>query len=217
VDFLVGLLVLVLGAGVCFLGLRVFVVLLPVWGFLVGFYVGAAGVHAIFGDGFLSTVTGWIIGFIVAIIFALLSYVFWYVGVIIATASVGALLGSGLMAAFNVDSDWIVFIVSAIGAIIFAIAAFVLALPVFVVIVNTAILGSGAIVAGVLLIFNQIDRQDLGNGSAWAIINESWWWFIVWVVVAALGVVVQLQFIGRITLPEDRWTRGTPYGPQPAY
>jgi Domain of unknown function (DUF4203) len=214
VDFLVGLLVLVLGAGVCFFGLRVFFVLLPVWGFLVGFYVGAAGVHAIFGDRFLSTVTGWIIGFIVAIVFALLSYVFWYVGVVIAAGSVGALLGSALMAAFNVDSEWIVFIVSAIGAIIFAIAAFVLALPVFIVIVNTAILGSAAMVSGVLLIFNRIDRQDLGNGTAWAIINESWWWFLVWVALAALGIVFQLRSISEVVLPEDRWTRA-PYGPQP--
>ena len=212
-DFLVGLFALGLGLAVCFLGLRLFFFMLPIWGFVAGFFVGAAGVTAIFGDGFLSTVTGWVIGFFVGLLFAVASYFVWYIGAIIAAGSVGALLGSGLMAAFNVDSEWVIFIVAVIGAALFALAALVLALPVWIVLVNTAIAGAMAAVAGAMLIFDRIDLDDLQNGSAWALIEESWFWVLVWIVVAVLGIVSQMRQVTDVVLPEEKWVRADPNSP----
>ena len=142
-DFFLGLFALILGLGVCFLGLRLFFIMLPIWGFIAGFFVGAEGFTAIFGDGFLSTVTGWVLGFFVGLLFAVLTYLFWYVGAIIAVGSVGASLGSGLMAAFNVDTDWVIFIVAAIVAVLAVVLAIVFFLPVYMVIVSTAFLADG--------------------------------------------------------------------------
>jgi hypothetical protein len=210
-DVLIGIVALGLGAAVCFLGLRLWFIMLPFWGFFAGFFVGAAAITGIFGDGFLSTVTGWVVGFIVGLVFAVLSYLIWYVGVIIGAGSVGALLGSGLMGAFNVDSDWVVFIVSAIGAVLLVILAFILALPIYFVVVETAILGATAAVAGVMLIFDQIDHDELEWGSAWAMIQESWFWVLVWIVVAAAGLIYQLRLTESVTLPEEKWTK-SPYG-----
>jgi hypothetical protein len=206
-DFFLGLFALILGLGVCFLGLRLFFIMLPIWGFIAGFFVGAEGFTAIFGDGFLSTVTGWVLGFFVGILFAVLAYLFWYVGAIIAAGSVGAMLGSGLMAAFNVDTDWVIFIVAAILAVLAAIIAIVLFLPVYMVIVSTAFLGATAITSGIMLIFNQADKEDFHWGSAMAMINDSWFWLLLWAVVAAVGMVYQLMSISAAALPEDRWTR----------
>ncbi len=58
----VGLLALLLGAAFCFIGYRFFRILIPIWGFFAGFFFGAQGVVSLFGGGFLSTVTSWVIG-----------------------------------------------------------------------------------------------------------------------------------------------------------
>jgi hypothetical protein len=206
-DVLVGLVVLALGLAVCFAGLPLFMVTLPIWGFIAGFYVGAAGWEALLGDGFLRTVTGWIVGLIVGLVFALLSYFFWYVGAIIAAGSVGAMAGSGLMAAFGVDTDWIVLIVSAIGAVLVGLVAVLLALPVYIVLVETAFLGAVGVVTGIMLIVNQIDTEDLGHGATWAMINDSWFWMLAWIVIAGAGLFAQLRGVREFQLPEDRWSR----------
>jgi hypothetical protein len=213
-DFLVGLVALLIGAGVCFFGLRVWFVMLPIWGFFAGFFVGATAITAIFGDGFLSTVTGWVVGAVVGIGFALLAYLFWYAGAIIAAGSVGATAGSGLMQALGADADWLLFTVALIGAIVFAAAAFLLAIPIWTVVIGTAFGGATAAVAGAMLVFNQIDLDELRYGAAWAFIEESWFWLFAWIVVAALGMVFQMRQITGILLPADRWTR-VEYGPPP--
>lgn len=209
-DVLVGILLVVLGAGVCVLGLRLFFFMLPVWGFIAGFFVGAAGMEAIFGDGFLSTVTGWIVGFLVGVVFAAFSWLYWYVGAILAAASLGALVASGLMAAFGVDTGWVIFIAALIGAVLFAWVALTLALPIYVVLINTALAGAFGVVTGALLLFNQLDVDQLGFGGAWAMIEESWFWFPVWAVIAAVGLGAQMTQLQSIHLPEERWIKAQP-------
>ncbi|MFL5758898.1 MAG: DUF4203 domain-containing protein [Thermomicrobiales bacterium] len=209
-DFFLGLFALILGLGVCFLGFRLFFIMLPIWGFIAGFFIGAEGFAAIFGHGFLSTVTGWVLGFFIGLLFAVLSYLFWYLGAIIAAGSVGASLGSGLMAAFNVNTDWVIFIAAAIGAVLLAIIAIVLFLPVYIVIVSTAFLGATAVTSGIMLIFNQVDKESFHWGSTMAMINDSWFWLLLWAVVAAAGMVYQLMSISTVKLPDDRWARAQP-------
>jgi Domain of unknown function (DUF4203) len=202
--------VFILGLIGCVAGLRVFFLVLPILGFIAGFFVGAAGVNAIFGDGFLSTVTGWIVGFLVALLFAVAAYFLWYVGVLLVAGSWGALLGSALMSAFNVDSGWVIFIVSAIGAIVVVLAALILNLPVYIVLVETAFVGAAGMLAGIMLVFNVIDHDDLGNGVTWTAINESWFWFLLWMVIAVVGVLIQLTSIAVARLPEERWVAAQP-------
>jgi hypothetical protein len=204
-DILVGVLIAAFGLVVCLAGLRVFFIALPIVGFIAGFYIGAAGVAAIFGDGFLSTVTGWIIGFVVGLVLGVLSYFFWYIGALLSAGFTGALIGSALMNAFGVDSGWFVTIVAAAVGVVFLIIAYKIALPVYIVVVNTAFLGAAALIAGALLIFNQIDRADLGYGVAWAAIEESWLWLLVWIVVAGAGLGSQLRMIASVVLPGDPW------------
>lgn len=204
-DILVGALLGAVGLYVCFAGLRAFLIILPIIGFISGFFAGAAGVSAIFGDGFLSSVTGIGVGLVVGLVLAVLSYFLWYVGALLAAGSTGALIGSGIMNGIGVDSGWVVFIGAAIGAVLVFAIAFMLALPVYVVIVNTAFLGASGAVAGLLLVINQVDRADVGYGLAWATIEESWLWLIAWLVLAVAGMFTQVQSIANITLPEDRW------------
>ena len=75
---------------VAFFGTRLFWIILPVWGFFFGLAVGAQGVQALFGDGFLSTAFSWIVAFFLGLLFALLSYLFWFVAV----SLIGGYLGT---------------------------------------------------------------------------------------------------------------------------
>jgi len=216
-DVIVGLLAIGLGMAVCFLGLRIWYFMLPIWGFVGGFFVGAATVTAIFGDGFLSTVTGWIVGIVVGLGFALLSYLFWYAGVMLAAASVGGLLASGFLDAVGIDGKWVVFFISLAAALALAFLALVIALPVYIVIISTGIVGAISAVTGAMLVLNRIELSDLQYGSAWAMIEESWFWVVLWFLVAAAGIGSQMAAIARarVEFPDDRWTRANPSEPTP--
>lgn len=215
-DLLVALFVLIVGVMICFVGLRVFFVTLPILGFVTGFYVGAEMVVAIFGDGFLATGSSWVTGIGVGILFGALSYLFWFVGAIIASGATGALVGSGLMAALGVDSGWIVFLASATFAVLSVLIAMTLALPIFVVMINTALVGAAALTTGVMLALNQVDVEDFGYGSVSAMINESWFWVIVWGLLGIAGIYWQSRALASFVLPDDRWSRASAE-PSPAH
>ena len=69
-DLFAGLFVGGIGLLALLLGYRLFLLLLPLWGFVVGFAVGARLVSVVFDQGFLSDVLGIGVGVAVAILFA---------------------------------------------------------------------------------------------------------------------------------------------------
>ena len=101
--FCATLIALLFGAFVCFAGYRFFIILLPIWGFFFGFGLGAQAVQALLGDAFFGTVTSWAVGFIVALIFAVFSYLFYFFGVAILAGSLGYGLGVALMGAIGLQ------------------------------------------------------------------------------------------------------------------
>jgi hypothetical protein len=208
-DILLGLFLIAFGVAIAALGIQIFFAMLPLLGFVAGFYVGAAGVEALFGDGFLSTFTGWIAGIVVGLVFAVIAYVWWYVGVLISAGASGALLATALAVAIGINSSFILFVFAVVGAIVVVFAALSLNLPIYVVIVNTAIAGASIVISGVMLMFNRIQTADLEEGFAVAMTEASWWWVLLWGVVAAIGMGRQLMLKDRIRLPAERWTTAT--------
>ena len=211
-EILIGIVLAVIGLAVCFFGLRFWFILLPVFGAVTGFFVGARVMQDLFGTGFLATATSWIVGIIVAVVFALLSYFVWYAGAIIMAGAVGASLFSGILhALFTNPWGVVLFIVAAIGAIIFAVGALVLNLPIYIVIVNSALGGASLVIAGLLTIFGTIEVVELANGAALAVVNESklgsasWLWVLAWIVLAVAGIFYQLRSVDEIRLPEEKW------------
>ena len=61
--------------GLAFLlyGYRLFLVMLPIWGFFAGFWLGAQTIAMLLGGGFLATTTGWVVGFATGLLLAVLS------------------------------------------------------------------------------------------------------------------------------------------------
>jgi hypothetical protein len=137
--------------------------------------------------------------------FALASWFWWYLGVILAAGSAGAGLATALATSFGAERGWVLLLLALIGAALFAAAALVLRLPIYLVIVNTAIAGALAAVTGLLLIFNRIDVEFLGRGYAVSIIDHSPGWWLLWIAVTAAGIAVQLRNTLVVGLPDERF------------
>jgi hypothetical protein len=211
-GILVGIILALIGLAVCFFGLRFWFILLPVFGAVTGFFVGARVMQDLFGTGFLSTTVSWIVGIVVAIVFALLSWYVWYAGAIIMAGAVGASLFSGILHALFAN-PWgaVLFIVALIGALVFAVGALVLNLPIYIVIINSALGGAALAVAGLLTVLGTTTTVELANGATVAVVDEArfqgagWLWVLAWIVLAAAGIFYQLRSVDEIRLPEEKW------------
>ena len=198
---LVGVVAIALGAAVMLLGYRLALIPLPIWGFFAGFIFGAQVLQDFFGDGFLATTASWIVGAIIGLIFAVLSYLFWYIAVVILFASVGYWLGWGFMTLLGFsETGFVAFAIGLLLGAAFAVAAFVTGVPLAALVVITAVAGAHALIAGVLVVFNIIEVSALGSGVANAIIQQNvGWWFLA-LGLAIVSIIFQLRTIGDYVL-----------------
>jgi Domain of unknown function (DUF4203) len=204
-NVVAGALLLFLGGVIAFGGYRLFLVLLPIYGFFFGLSFGAHSVQALFGDGFLSTTTSWVVGFFAGLLFGLLSYLFW----IFAVALVSGSLGYGLVAAFfglfDADLDVLVWIIGVLVGLVFAVGAVVLNLQKVVVIVATALLGAGAIVATLVFLFTSLTQEQIAENGMQEVLDDHPLYFLLFAVVAAMGMV--FQFAANRTYQIERYNR----------
>jgi Domain of unknown function (DUF4203) len=187
----VSLLLILMGLALCFAGYRFFVILLPIWGFFAGFQFGASILNNIFGQGFLTTVLGWVIGLLVGIFAAVLAYLFYAVAVVLLAGFVGYQLGAGIMTWIGFKSDFVTFLVGLIFALAIVALAIYLRLPKVLIIILTAFAGAGAILAGLFLALGQISINDLQFGEVGAVVRTNWFWALVYLAIAALGFFFQ--------------------------
>ncbi len=200
-DFLIGLLLLIVGAAFCFAGYRFFRILIAIWGFFAGFNLGASGMTALFGQHFLGTVTGWVLGIVVGVVIALLAYFLYYLAIVVLGASVGYAIGSGLMGAIGLNNPgFLSVLVGVVLAVLLTILVLALNLPKLLIMVFTAIGGAATIVAGLLLLFGQIHTAALQYGFDAAAIRASWIWNLVVIVLAVVGFLVQWRTMQEYTL-----------------
>jgi hypothetical protein len=203
-GFLLGIIALLVGAGFCFYGFKFFLILLPLWAFVAGFAAGAQAMSVLFGDGFLATVTGWVIGFLTGAVFAVISYLWFWAAVVILGALVGYQLGVGAMALINLHGFGAV-AVGVIVAVVFAVGTIVLGVPRALVVALTALGGAATMVAGALLIIGRVKPDALGDGIVGAIIYNNILWLLVFAVVAALGIIWQLRMPAAEELDRTQW------------
>jgi hypothetical protein len=204
---LVGIIAIAVGAAMMLLGYRLALILLPIWGFFAGFIFGAQVLQEFFGDGFLATTASWVVGVIVGLLFAVLSYLFWYVAVVILFASIGYWLGYGFMTLIGFSETGLVAIgIGLLLGAVFAVAAFVTGVPLAALVVITAIGGAHALIAGILVLFGTVAVADLGTGVANAIIMTNAGWWLVAIGLAVVSIIFQLKTIGDFVL-EPRMAR----------
>ena len=193
----IGLLGILIGLAFVFWGFRLFLILLPIWGFFAGFLFGAYAITALLGDGFLATTLGWVIGFVVGIVFAVLSYLYYWFAIVFIGASVGYAIGLGVLSWLGNGGDNLMgFLFGLIGAIIVAAIVVVLRLPKYLAIVLTALGGAAATITGLALILKQVTLDELRGGIAGTIaaVNDlPWLWGLAAIVLAGVGIAYQIR------------------------
>lgn len=192
-DIVVGLLAIAAGLMFCFRGYLLMRIVIPIWGFFVGFALGGAIVSALTDRAFLGTVLGWIIGVVIGVAFAFIAYTYYAVAVVLTMGTVGYLLGSTLMVALDVRWNWLVVTIGVVVALLLALGAILIDLPTVVLTVVTALAGATAAIGGVMLVVNRLDLAELGDDGITAQINASWGWWLAYLLVALAGVYAQVQ------------------------
>jgi len=202
-----GLLAILIGVAFCFLGYRLFLVLLPILGFFAGLWLGAEAITLLFGTGFLATTTGIVVGIIFGLILAVLSYFFYYAGVIIIAAIIGYALGSGLMMAIGFDAGFISALVGIITAVVVAGVAILFNLQKYVIIILTSLGGANAILLGILLFLGRVSLDSIttARDTIQPVMQDSWFWALAWVVIAAFGIYIQVRSNGAYEFDKSQY------------
>lgn len=193
----VSLVLLALGAALCAAGFRLFVIILPVFGFFAGFIVTAQAIQQLFGGGFLATTSSWVFGFFVGLVFAVVAYLFYYGAIAILAATVGYEIGAGIIAGLGISSGFLQFIVGLAVALAFAAGVIVFNLPRLLIVVLTSLIGAGMILSGILAGLGRIPLVALQYGVVGAFIRLSWFWSLAFLAIAAVGVTLQLLLASR--------------------
>jgi hypothetical protein len=197
-GIVVGLLGIALGAAFCFAGFRWFLLLLPVWGLFVGFMTGASAVALLLGEGFLGTALGIGVGLVLAVVFALLSWFYWWGAVAVIAGTLGYALAHAVMEAIGFQADgFLAAIISIVVGIVIGFGALAVNAPKYVAIILTAIAGASWLVVGVALLPGWVGTDELASGPLVALYREGIVWIIAWGVVAAAGIIAQLQMTRR--------------------
>lgn len=198
---------LLLGLAICFVGYRLFLVFLPIWGFFAGLYIGAMGTATLFGGVFLADITGLVVGVIVGLITGILSYLFYLVGVVIVAGVIGWIAGTGLMTAIGLEPGLVVTLVGLAFAVGLIIVTLIFNLQKYAIIGITSIMGADLLVLSGLLLFNRVSVEQLQAGSNLVepILQSSWFTWLVWAVLAVAGIVVQIRANRTFTFTRERY------------
>jgi hypothetical protein len=179
------------GAVACFLGYRLFRLVLS----LVGFALGGLMASSLVGPSDTTWMIGaWIVGGLIGMG---LLYAGYYVGVAMSGASLGALLAH---LAFQASGSPPPFLIVLVAAIVGAIGA--MSFQKYFIVVFTAFGGAWTLILGVMaLIGDQAARAAATGGNVWVIypLNPApgqGWLPYVWVIVGIIGTATQLGLTG---------------------
>jgi hypothetical protein len=205
-TLIIAIVALLIGVAFCFAGWRFFLLLLPIWAFVVGFNIGTDAISALFGDGTFATVTSWIVGFVAAVAFAIFSYLYYYIAVAILGGAVGYAIGTSAWGLIGNEYGAIAFVIGLACAVIVGGAVLLLNVPKYLVIVLTGLGGAATILAGWFILTDKIPSDAIHWTAVGQLITDSWFYLIVFGVVAAAGIIAQMRApaIGPSTYELDR-------------
>jgi hypothetical protein len=193
---------LLFSAAVCFAGYRLFMILLPIWGFIFGFGFGAQTMQAIFGTGFLATTSSWIVGLIVAVVFAAASYLFWFFAVALLAASFGYSLGMAIMGAITPGLSVINWLIAVVLAIIVAFVVLRFNIQKWAIVAITAMAGAAGMIGTLLGADGSIAADKLISDPVRTAISSSFWWLLFFLVMAIAGIYFQFRTTQTFTIDE---------------
>lgn len=191
----VGTVALVVGALLCFAGykvVRVALALLGAWaGWLVGIWLGS--LIPISGEWRSAAV--WACGIVVAILAGVLAYAFYVWSVVVALGNLGWQIGGSLAVWLGVSGVGGT-LTSAVVAVVLILIALMTGLPRLLLAIPTALIGAFAMVGGVLDLLDRIDLAGQAQRITADLTSHGLLWCLVALVLAAVGLVVQLRMSG---------------------
>lgn len=205
-EIIVGIFAVLIGGLFAFQGGNLMRIIFPFAGFFVGFSAGAAMVSGITGDGFMSTVLGWVVGFCVALLFAILAYFFYAFAIVLAFAGLGFSLTAAILTLLHLDWSWLVVILGSVVGLIFGVFAIASNLPMIALIVATSFFGAAMIIYGLLLVFNVASFGDFANGAVYVYIKNHAGAYILWLIAGITASLTQIRILGeQMKLAEEYW------------
>jgi len=193
-DVVVGFLAVLVGGLFCFRGYLAMRIVIPIWGAFAGFVLGAGLVASFTDDGFMQSLLAWLVGAGIGLVFAFIAYLYYEISVVIAMASMGFALGTSAMVALNVSWSWVIILVGVAAGTLLAVAAIAADLPTALLVLLSALAGASAVIAGVMLIVGKLDTDDFGD-TITKTLEDSWWWWIAYAVLAVAGLISQARSI----------------------
>jgi hypothetical protein len=182
---------LLLGGIVALFGYRMLWIILPIWGFFFGLAIGGQGVQAIFGDGFLSTPLSWVVAFAMGVLFAMMSYLFWFLAVALVGGYLGYAVVVGFFGLIGVDLGPVVWIVAIAVGIVTGFLTLRFNVQKYVVIVATSLLGAAAVVGTLLMLLNPLDPATFADHPVKVVFDQGIGWGIMLVVIALIAMAFQ--------------------------
>lgn len=205
-EIIVGIFAIMIGALFAFQGGNLMRIMFPLVGFFAGFSAGAGMVAAVTGDGFLSTLFSWVVGFFVAILFAALAYFFYAFAVVLAFAGLGFSLTAAILSVFNIDWNWLVVLLGSLVGVVFGLYAMVSSMPMMVLIVATSFFGVAVVIYGLLLIFNVASFGDFSSGAVYEYIRSHAGVYILWVTAGIAAALTQVRILGeQMKAAQEYW------------
>lgn len=188
-----GMIALLFGLVLAFAGYRLFLFLIPIWGFFFGFGLGAQTIMAISpNDAFLATVTSWVVGFIVAAVFAVLAYLFYIFAVALISASLGYTATVALLTAIGMQFGFIVWAAGLAVGVILALVVLRFNIQKWIIEFATAFLGAGVIVGVFLALFGKLPMADIVQKPVSVALQASPLWMLIFIVVGILAFAAQV-------------------------
>jgi len=194
------------GFAVAFWGYKLLWVILPIWGFFAGFALGAQTIQVILNEGFLASITGLVVGFIVGAIFAVLSYLFYFLAVAILSGAFGYGAAVGILTWIGLDLNFLVWIIGIVVGVAVAVVVLRFNIQKYAVIFISAFAGTAVTIFVMLAAFGGLTLIELMTNPVLRAVDDSWLWFLYFVLVAAAGIFFQLQTNKDYEIEEySRW------------
>ncbi|NJD60194.1 MAG: hypothetical protein C3F13_00270 [Anaerolineales bacterium] len=200
-----GLIGMVLGVLITFAGYRLFLVLLPLWGFFFGLSLGANTVQWVFnGGGLFVDVTSLVVGFVVGAIFAVLSYLFYVVAVAIIAGSLGYFVAVYGLMGLGMNANFLLWLIGIIAGVVLIFLTLRFSLAKWVIIITTSLLGAAVSFGTIIQTLNP--AANLLENPVKLYLSQSWFLLVLFALMAAAGIVVQYVHNKSWTVEEyNRW------------
>lgn len=198
----------IVGAIVALMGIKIFQIVLPIIGFIAGIMVGFSGVQAVFGTGAVSLSIAVLTGALIGVLMAILSFLYFEVAVAVLMAVLLAnlFIYVGLVLGLSKDG-FLVFLLGLSGAVMGLAIATTKPVSPALVITFTAFYGVAMIMAGVLLAAGHLSANQLNDqGVLHAVtrtVHDSFIWLFVWLGGTLLASNVQYAAVKREILNDN--------------